>query len=254
MTSDRDQELLDEALPKLFGQHPHTLQDVARRLTHRTYALWYKSQFQSHFLAMARLAVEREWSDAERTDPAKVLFAGNNREIIDEHVESHLYRRTRAVEGRRALLFGRISMWIRAAIRSQKCITRGMGPTGLRVDIPRDLAPQLVVDLEGNTLRSPDGSLIWRLVTVEVAAAATGSTPRDDKIPLATARRGAAVPIDDEAVVADMLRESERLGDSFSVRSYVLENAQRVGGSGDLHSKIRRMQRKYEDGRKARSY
>jgi hypothetical protein len=59
-------------------------------------------------------------------------------------------------------------------IASEDYCTQGIGPAGTMVDVPRGIAHQLKIDLEANTLGTPDG-VIWRAVTVRtVPGAAAG--------------------------------------------------------------------------------
>lgn len=131
-----DWQVFNEALPKLLGEHAHTLDELARRLTWRTYRLWFRAR--------------RALSDVPRGAT-----------------------RAREVEGRRLLLHGRISQWICAAIASPVCRTMGSTPAGERVEIARELAGQLSIDLTNNTLTSRDGGLVWRAVTVSCVVPVT---------------------------------------------------------------------------------
>ncbi len=133
-----DWQVFNEALPELLGEHAHTLDELARRLTWRTYRLWFRAR----------------------------------RALLDV---PYVATRAREIEGRRLLLHGRISQWICAAVASPVCRTMGSTPAGERVEIARELAGQLIVDLTNNTLTSRDGGLVWRAVTVSCVAPVSGA-------------------------------------------------------------------------------
>ena len=76
----------------------------------------------------------------------------------------------------------------------------------------------------------------------------TTSAQRAKSKPIPPASRGAAVPIaEDAAVLAKMVKEAFEKGDAFSVRAYVLAHEKEIDGAGTLDSKIRRLQRKFDN-------
>ncbi len=152
-----DWRVFNEALPELLGEHAHTLDELARRLTWRTYRLWFRAR--RALLDAPDSALREETSRVAFLEPAEIVRRGATR--------------AREVEGRRLLLHGRISQWICAAIASPVCRTMGSTAAGERVEIARELAGQLSVDLSNNTLTSRDGGLVWRAVTVACVAPVT---------------------------------------------------------------------------------
>lgn len=156
-----DWRVFNDALPELLGEHAHTLDELARRLTWRTYRLWFRAR--RALLDAPDSALREETSRVAFLEPAEIVRRGATR--------------AREVEGRRLLLHGRISQWICAAIASPVCRTMGSTPAGERVEIAREIAGQLVVDLTNNTLASRDGGLVWRAVTVSCVAPVSAAVP-----------------------------------------------------------------------------
>jgi len=78
--------------------------------------------------------------------------------------------------------------------------------------------------------------------TLEKAPGPAVRPARSKEVP--PARRGAAVPITEDDIVADMLRASEQ-GAPFSVRAYVLQHDKEISGPNP-NAKIRRLQRKFD--------
>lgn len=86
--------------------------------------------------------------------------------------------------------------------------------------------------------RAPIAPLVGR-------AAASEPKPQNSTGVRAAGRRGAAVPKDDEAILAEMKSLEALDGEGFSVRAFVLDNEKRISGS-NIDAKVRRLQRKYE--------
>jgi hypothetical protein len=81
-------------------------------------------------------------------------------------------------------------------IASEDYCTQGIGPAGTMVDVPRGIAHQLKIDLEANTLGTPDGIIIWRVVTVrmvtEVKAQSAPAASINTAAPYSPRKRGVA--------------------------------------------------------------
>jgi hypothetical protein len=132
-----------------------SLAELADDVAPRTFDLWNRT---TRELAW----VKRRW-----------LFLNNPR---DEMNIDGLYwvpgiglRRTRQrqLNERRERLFAWLCGNLREAIGSSRCTTTGIGPMGNPIVIQRELAPQLVIDLDDNTLATPDGGMIWRAIRVK---------------------------------------------------------------------------------------
>jgi hypothetical protein len=65
-----------------------------------------------------------------------------------------------------ALLFAGLRRAIQDAIASPHCAVKGIGPDSNPVEIPRELGPQLKINLEKNTLTTLDGGIVWRGIMV----------------------------------------------------------------------------------------
>jgi hypothetical protein len=71
--------------------------------------------------------------------------------------------------GRRQLVFERLSDYVRDALASPRYTMAGIGPAGTMIEVPRELANQVTIDIERNTLSTPDGGMVWRAVVVRSA-------------------------------------------------------------------------------------
>jgi hypothetical protein len=84
-----------------------------------------------------------------------------------------IYRRQLDLDGRRHLLFERLSDYVRDALASPRYTMAGIGPAGTMIEVPRDLADQVVIDFARNTLSTPDGGAVWRAIVVRTTSAAS---------------------------------------------------------------------------------
>jgi len=85
-------------------------------------------------------------------------------------------------------------------------------------------------------LRGTSGPVLARAPSAESRKGVTSNS---------AGRRGAARAIDDDVILSQMNISAVRLGDAFSVRSFVLENAKQISGQS-IDAKVRRLQRKYD--------
>lgn len=145
---------------------PHTLAKFAERVAPRTYHHWLKT---TELLGPTPLQRAMGVSDAsldstlEWTADGGISFYGPR------------WKRRRQIKERREMLFERLSDYLRDAIASTRFATAAIGPAGTMIEVSWELANQAVIDIERNTLSTPDGGIVWRAVTVRtVPAAAAG--------------------------------------------------------------------------------
>lgn len=67
-------------------------------------------------------------------------------------------------------LQSRLHIAVREIIASPNVTTRGIRPDGALVEVPRNIATQLKLDLENNILSTADGGVVWRAVVVRIPA------------------------------------------------------------------------------------
>lgn len=175
-----------------LGQGSYTLADLAGLLAPRAYDYWslVSEQLTRPVLDRDQL-ISKSLIDWVPGSPIRLNTGLGPHRYVDLSAA-----RRRALEGRREALFRRISSRIRDAVASTRCVTVGIGPAGTLIEVPRVLAAQVVIDLEGNTLGTLDGHTVWRAVTVRAIAEAElsslsnpaspnafdGDTPPDDRV------------------------------------------------------------------------
>ena len=143
---------------------PHTLAELLQRIAPLTYRCW------------ARIKSPAPWPINGRVNINSVL---------------DWTPRMSVVARRRVALLERLSDYVRDALASRRYKLAGTGPDGNRLDIDRDLANQLVIDLDGNTLRIRDGGFVWRAISVRMTTPPEAGAPK---------RRAGAKPSKSEAV------------------------------------------------------
>jgi hypothetical protein len=117
-----------------------------------------------------------------------------------------------------------------------------------------DFAPMLVARRADRTgeeyyalrVGSGDALALWPAPRSSVEHSAGASMPIAAVGARAAGRRGAVVPIDDQAILAEMKNRAALDGEGFSVRAFVLDNEKRISGPNN-DAKVRRLQRKYDE-------
>jgi hypothetical protein len=143
---------------ELYG--PHTLAELVKHIAPLTYRCWARSK---------PPAPRPVISDQVNVDS-----------LLDWTPGSPIRLKGTARCGRREAIFGRLSGYVRDVLASPRYTVTGIGPAGTPLDVPCDLANQLVTDLEHNILSTMDGGAVWRGVTVRTAPAAAGGTAAKD--------------------------------------------------------------------------
>jgi hypothetical protein len=151
-----------DALDNLDG--PHTLSELAEHVALRTYRYWLKT---------AELLAPSLFENPSNLDSGFEWTADGGLSIHGPR-----WRRRREINGRRERLFERISDRIRDALASPRYTVTGIGPAGTSLDVPRDRAKQIAVDLDGNTLSTQDGGFVWRAITIRTTTPAAVVAPK----------------------------------------------------------------------------
>jgi hypothetical protein len=146
---------------------PYTLEELAQRFEPQIYEDW-KKELQARRLD----ALDSGFTSWGRRDAAAYLadvrqgteFSKGAR---DERRFNDLRRRLHAA--------------VRDVIALPLYKTTGIGPMGNVIEIPRERANQLLIDIENNTLSTPDGGMIWRAIVVRSQAARL--PPQPEKSP-----------------------------------------------------------------------
>jgi hypothetical protein len=204
----------------------HTLSELADIVAPRTYDYWLLAADLLAELPPPRAAVVT----SDQVDLASVLDwtpgspirlkAG----VVRNSQDASSVRRGE-IEGRRETLFKRIAARIRDAIASPRCFTAGIGPAGTLIEIPRELANQVVINLEHNTLSTMDGGMVWRGVVVRTPIAANAA----DAI---APRRTAGAKRSKREAVKTFLRETYPDGIPSAVKNETLVGD--IAGALDL--------------------
>jgi hypothetical protein len=218
----------------------YTLEELAWGIARRTYDFWETAS-----VKLADLEEPSTIDDIigrvlrERTETIQRFDYNGLRRIEGE--SDLRYRRRLQLQRWKEALFERISDRIRSVIGSPDVVTRGIGPTGAPLEIPREIASQIVIDLKTNTLSTPDGVVVWRAVFVCRTAKALPAPPIEPEPALAPAAveptpaptSAPDHPVSDTIIMASM--ESEILkrrdaGDRTTGPAIVLATADKFRG------------------------
>ena len=168
------------AKPNL-GDKPYSLDALGAQLDPKTYQEWKEAL---NARAEAFLKGESGMGSTFRRNATRTITDLLNR--VEPNEEQKQQRRIDTALGKLKSQLGDI-------IASDDYCTRGIGSAGNMVDVPRGIAHQLKIDMQDNTLSTPDGGVIWRAVTVRPSAPAMpdhdGAKPvSDDSLDEAAAR------------------------------------------------------------------